>query len=59
MKDLQLLAFISGLLNLLMFIYILFVIPLRLKKIKKNQDVISKNQNVIENLVKKVGGIID
>lgn len=43
---------VGGVLNFLMGIYILFVIPSRQKKILSNQDMISKNQGIIERKLK-------
>jgi len=42
---------ISLIFGLLIIIYVLWVIPSRLKKALKKQDVIIKNQNIIEKKV--------
>jgi len=41
-------SLVSNIFDLLIIIYVLWVIPSRLKRVLKKQDVIIKNQNIIE-----------
>jgi len=44
-------SLVSNIFDLLIIIYVLGVIPSRLKRVLKKQDVIIKNQNIIEKKV--------
>jgi hypothetical protein len=48
----MIIAFVSGVLNFIMGIYILFVIPSRVKKNGEKLDVVTKNQTIIEKKLK-------
>jgi|TARA_Y100000310_G_scaffold341551_1_gene441046 hypothetical protein len=53
----DLITLVGLVLNFIMFIYIIYTIPSRVKKNGTKLDTVTKNQTIIEKLIKKVGGL--
>ena len=53
----ELIQLVGIVLNFIMFIYIIYTIPSRVKQANNKLDTVTKNQTIIEKLIKKLGGV--